>query len=50
MNNGEERSSVMIVCDDKNCYPVVVTQGDGSKLKKVTHHSLGMRFTATWCG
>ena len=50
MNIGEERSSVMIVCDDKNCYPVVVTQGDGSKLKKVTHHSLGMRFTATWCG
>ena len=50
MNPGEERSGVMIVCDDKNCYPVVVTQGDGSKLKKVTHHSLGMRFTATWCG
>ena len=50
MNTGEERSGVMIVCDDKNCYPVVVTQGDGSKLKKVTHHSLGMRFTATWCG
>ena len=50
MNTGEERSGVMIVCDDKNCYPVVVTQGDGSKLKKGTHHSLGMRFTATWCG
>ena len=50
MNTGEERSSALIVCDDKNCYPVIVSQGDGSNLKKIAHHSLGMRFTATWCG
>ena len=49
-NLGEERTGVLIVCDDKNCYPVTVTQGDGSNLKKIAHHSLGMRFTATWCG
>lgn len=49
-NPGEERTGVLIVCDDKNCYPVSVTQGDGSNLKKIAHHSLGMRFTATWCG
>lgn len=50
MNTGEERTGMLIVCDDQNCYPVTVTQGDGTGLKKIAHHSLGMRFTATWCG
>jgi thiol-disulfide isomerase/thioredoxin len=49
-NTGEERTGMLVVCDDKNCYTVTVTQGDGTGLKKIVHHSLGMRFTATWCG
>ena len=48
-NAGAERTGMLILCDDKNCYPITVTQGDGSNLKKIAHHSLGMRFTATWC-
>ena len=49
-DTGAERTGMLIVCDDKNCYPVPVTQGDESGLKRVVHHSLGMRFTASWCG
>lgn len=49
-NTSSERTGMLIVCDDKNCYPVTVTQGDGTGLKNIVHHSLGMRFTATWCG
>lgn len=49
-NTGAERSAVITVCDESNCYPVIVTQADGSTLKTITHHSLGMRFTADWCG
>ena len=51
-NPGDEREGYIIVCNNKtgNCYPVAVTQASGIGLKKVTHHSLGMRFTATWCG
>ena len=51
-NPGEEREGYIIVCNNKtgNCFPVVVTQASGIGLKQVTHHSLGMRFTATWCG
>lgn len=49
-NNGAERVGVITVCDESNCYPVMVTQAAGTNLKTVVHHSLGMRFTATWCG
>jgi hypothetical protein len=50
-NPGEERTGIVTVCNDKtgNCYPVVVTQASGIGLKGLKHHSLGMRFTATWC-
>lgn len=51
-NPGDEREGYIIVCNNKtgNCFPVEVKQASGIGLKKVTHHSLGMRFTATWCG
>ena len=49
-NTGEERSAVISVCYGNNCYPVLVNQADGAGTKMLTHHSLGMRFTATWCG
>lgn len=49
-NTGSERNGVITVCDESNCYPVIITQADGSGTKMITHHSLGMRFTATWCG
>ena len=51
-NPGEEREGYIVVCNNKtgNCYLVTVHQASGVGLKKVTHHSLGMRFTATWCG
>ena len=52
-NTGEARMAVVTVCstgDSGNCFPVLVFQEDGSDLKGIVHHSLGMRFTATWCG
>ncbi len=49
-NPGAERVGVITVCDESNCYPVTITQASGANLKTVAHHSLGMRFTATWCG
>ena len=47
-NDGDERIGLITVCDDSNCYYVTVTQEKGPL--KLNHHSLGMRFTATWCG
>ena len=49
-NTGGERMGVVTVCNDSNCFPVMVSQTDGTGLKAIVHHSLGMRFTATWCG
>ncbi|MBO4447078.1 MAG: Omp28-related outer membrane protein, partial [Bacteroidales bacterium] len=49
-NTGSERVGVITICSDENCYPVMVTQADGSSVQRLKHHSLGMRFTATWCG
>ena len=49
-NPGAERVGVITVCDESNCYPVMVTQASGANLKTIVHHSIGMRFTATWCG
>jgi hypothetical protein len=48
-NPGGAREGMVSLCDDSNCYPFTVSQGDGSLLKEITHHSLGLRFTATWC-
>ena len=48
-NPGEAREGMLSLCAGGKCYPVDVSQGDGSLLKDITHHSLGMRFTATWC-
>ena len=49
-NTGDMRMAVISVCNSKNCFPVLVFQEDGNGLKDIAHHSLGMRFTATWCG
>jgi len=49
-NTGNARTGVITVCDESNCFPVVVSQPMGASAKTVSHHSLGMRFTATWCG
>jgi hypothetical protein len=53
-NTGKARDGYIMVCDDKNCYVINVHQDAGSeddwKTAGFVHHSLGMRFTATWCG
>ncbi|MBQ9192324.1 MAG: Omp28-related outer membrane protein [Bacteroidales bacterium] len=49
----EERTGYIAVCSDTNCFMVDVNQeaasGDWTE-EDFVHHSLGMRFTATWCG
>lgn len=53
-NTGEAREGYVLICDDTNCYFITVNQEAGSeddwKTADFVHHSLGMRFTATWCG
>ena len=53
-NTGEARDGFIQVCNDSNCFFVMVSQEAGSeddwKTAAFDHHSLGMRFTATWCG
>ena len=58
-NDGEERDGYILLCNDTgmgtgNCYYITVHQAAGSaddwKTSEFAHHSLGMRFTATWCG
>ena len=53
-NDGEQRTGLLTFCSNNGtCHPVVITQDSYSAVwvgKKFTHHSLGMRFTATWCG
>ena len=49
-NDGEERTGLISICYGTNCFPILVTQGSSAGMKAITHHSLGMRFTATWCG
>lgn len=53
-NDGEAREGFLLLCDDNNCFPITVSQEAGSeddwKTSEFAHHSLGMRFTATWCG
>lgn len=49
----EARTGFVSVCSDTNCYMVDVNQEapDGNwTTEEFVHHSLGMRFTATWCG
>ena len=54
-SSGTKRSGVLAFCGDTGvCIPVSVTQEPYQGLddwvsKSFTHHSLGMRFTATWC-
>ena len=47
---GKERTGILTICYGENCYPIMVTQGALSDATVYAHHSLGMRFTATWCG
>ena len=53
-NPGEAREGYIMVCNDSNCFFITVNQEAGSeddwKTADFMHHSLGMRFTATWCG
>lgn len=54
-NDGEEsRSGIIVFCnDDQKCVPLTVTQlsKDGVDWNTpFAHHSLMLRFTATWCG
>ena len=49
-NTGDMRMAVVSVCNSNNCFPVLVFQEGGDGVKNIVHHSLGMRFTATWCG
>lgn len=53
-NDGEERTALLTFCSDNGtCHPVVISQESFSTVwvgKSFKHHSLGMRFTATWCG
>lgn len=53
-NTGEAREGYIQVCNDSNCFILTVNQEAGSeddwKTAQFEHHSLGMRFTATWCG
>ena len=53
-NPGEARDGFIQLCNDSNCFLVMVSQDAGSeddwKTAAFDHHSLGMRFTATWCG
>ena len=53
-NYGEARTGYIQLCNDNNCFIIQVDQEAGSeeewKTAQFAHHSLGMRFTATWCG
>ena len=48
-DEGAERSGMLTLCYGDNCYPIMVTQTAMGDLKVLPHHTLGMRFTATWC-
>ena len=47
---GAERTGLLTICYGDNCYPIIVTQSALGGMTVYAHHSLGMRFTATWCG
>lgn len=54
-NEGEEsRSGLIVFCnDDQQCVPLSVTQISNQGIdwnQPFYHHSLMLRFTATWCG
>ncbi len=46
---GVERTGMLSFCYGENCYPILVTQSALGSVTAYPHHSLGMRFTATWC-
>ena len=48
-DEGSERTGMLTICYGDNCYPIMVTQTAKGSLKVYPHHTLGMRFTATWC-
>ena len=48
-DEGTDRSGMLTICYGDNCYPIMVTQTALGDLKILPHHTLGMRFTATWC-
>ena len=48
-DEGSERTGMLTICYGDNCYPIMVTQSAKGSLQVYPHHTLGMRFTATWC-
>lgn len=49
-DEGVDRTGMITICYGNNCYPILVNQSAKGSTKVIPHHSLGMRFTATWCG
>ena len=49
-DEGVERTGMLSMCYDNNCYPILVTQSALGELKVYPHRTLGMRFTSTGCG
>lgn len=49
--SGAKRTGVASFCTEMTCHPVIITQ-DALDITTgtIVHHSLGQRFTATWCG
>lgn len=48
---GSTRTGVASFCTDMTCHPVIITQEPMDiTAGEIVHHSLGQRFTATWCG
>lgn len=49
--SGSTRTGVASFCTEMTCHPVIITQEAlDITAGTIVHHSLGQRFTATWCG
>lgn len=49
--SGATRTGVASFCTEMTCHPVIITQEAlDIAAGEIVHHSLGQRFTATWCG
>ena len=49
--SGAKRTGVASFCTEMTCHPVIITQDVlDITAGNIVHHSLGQRFTATWCG
>ena len=48
-DEGTDRTGMLTICYEENCYPIMVTQTALGDLKVLPHHIFGFRFTGTWC-